>query len=92
MADEGKKLTQCLCAVSAFGKDLNALTETLNELILSRIGHSQDPDFPCKIAGDLFSDEQLHESGWLTTDCAYSLPLMDVRLKRINPEMYFAYR
>ena len=89
MAGEGKQLVQCLSAVSAYGKEISALCETLNELLVKEIASA---NLPCKPAGGMAYAERKDETEWIYTDIAYSLPLMGVNLRKNRPEMYLGYQ
>jgi hypothetical protein len=90
MADEGKQLVQCLRAVSAYSKELNAMVETLNELLVKEFGCAKD--LPCKISGEFVYSDRKDESEWLWTDIAYSLPLMGKKKIKKTAEMHLGYQ
>lgn len=89
MAGEGKKLTQCLNVVSAYGKEVEALCETLNDLLTQEIGKS---DLPCKLVGKMEQDYRTDEMGWIYTDITWSLPLAGQRTRNGKPEMFLSYQ
>jgi hypothetical protein len=89
MTGDGKKLAQCFNAVSAFGKEIDSLCTTLDELLTKEISLA---DLPCKVSGGFSEDSRDAESGWICTDVASSLPLMGKTLRINRPEMYIGYQ
>lgn len=89
MTGKGRQLVQCLKAVSAYGKEVEALCETLCELMVKEIGIA---DLPCKISGDFKYSERTDNLGYIFTDMAYSFPLMGKSLKKSRAEMYLSFQ
>ena len=87
--DEGKKLVQCISAISAYGREIDSLCETLNDQITQRF--SRD-DLPCKPVGKMVSDLRRDETEWVCTDVAWSLPLAGKKARIGRPEMYLGYQ
>lgn len=90
MNSDGKQLVQCMRAVSAFGQEINALCETLNDLLVQEIARA---DLPCRIAGRPECSNRMDDSEWIYTDVAYSLPLVGKRVRKDREaEMYLGYQ
>lgn len=87
MAEEGKQLMQCLNVISAYGKEINALCEALNDQLSQEVSDAQ---LPWIVDGKLIYEYRLDESGWIYTDFLYALPLK--RKKARNVGMYLGYQ
>jgi hypothetical protein len=72
MIEEGKRFVQCLEAVVAYGKEINALARTLNELIVQEIEKSE---FSFTESGNWREKRRPDYSNWVSTDIAYSSPI-----------------
>ena len=91
MADtvNGAKLAKCFEIVSAAGKEITALTETLDNLISRKLAQSQ----LIKITGEKIVSERLDDNGWVYTDVAHSFPIMRPRKgKKKEPDGHFDYQ
>ncbi|OGB52265.1 MAG: hypothetical protein A2503_14435 [Burkholderiales bacterium RIFOXYD12_FULL_59_19] len=89
MTRDGNQLVQCFNAISAFGKEIDSLCSSLNELLTKEIGKAV---LSCKVAGEFSEDSRQDEACWLYTDVASSLPLMGKTLRKNRPEMYIGYQ
>ncbi len=91
MIGEGRQVVQCFRAVSAYGKEIEALCETLNARLTQEIDNLNG-DLPCKVAGEFREESKEDDCGWIYTDVAYSLPLMGRTLRTKRAEMYLCYQ
>ncbi|ABD70761.1 hypothetical protein Rfer_3051 [Rhodoferax ferrireducens T118] len=91
MTEEGRQVVQCFRAVSAYGKEIEALCETLNARLTQEIDNLKD-ELPCKVAGQFMKSSREDEWDWIFTDVAYSLPLMDKAFRKKRAEMYLGYQ
>lgn len=90
MTSEANKFVQCMKAVSAFGQEINALCETLDDLLIQEIGKT---NLPCKISGPSKGYTRKEDSGWVVTDFANSFPLVGTRVrKEKGAEKYLCYQ
>jgi hypothetical protein len=81
---DGASLAKCIKLVDDLGKEINALNDTLREMLLDRI---KDDSWciEAKIDVDRYTD-----SGWLCSDWAVSFPLKEPRKKEAT--RYFGYQ
>jgi hypothetical protein len=88
MSNQGQKLVQCLNAISAYGEEIDALRETLNELFVKEIDRA---DSTFKNSGNQIYSERKDNHGWIYTDIANSFPLMGTEKRKVT-EMHLSYQ
>ncbi|WP_295454692.1 hypothetical protein [uncultured Thiodictyon sp.] len=89
MSEQGKKLAQCVRAISAYGKEIDALRAVLNGLLLQAI---DNPDMPYARHGDPVPAARMDDSEWIYTDVAFSIPLWYIRRGPHTTDMYLGYQ
>jgi|GEM_PF-2595555 len=76
MCEQGKKLTQCVNAISAYGKEIDSLREALNRLLIDEVENCQNY---AHHADDAFESYRQDAAEWVYTDISYSIPLQYTR-------------
>ena len=89
MTTAGNSLILCFEAISSYGKEIDALSETLGELLVKNLGTSS---LPCKVIDKLKYDNRMSDTGWVCTDVASSLPLMGKHRRKKKPELYLGFQ
>jgi hypothetical protein len=89
MCEQGKKLTQCVRAISAYGKEIEAFRETLNGLLLQAIDNGGTP---YARHGNPVTAARMDDSEWVYTDVAFSIPLWHIRRGRHVTDLYLGYQ
>jgi len=90
MCEQGKRLAQCVNAISAYGKEIDVLRETLNRLLVDEIENC--PQY-ARHADDIFESSQQDAAEWVYTDISYSIPLQFMMGPAPqNPVRYLGYQ
>jgi len=89
MSEVGDNLVLSFEVISKYGKELNALIQTLEELAVKTISEA---DLPCKLAGNVAHGQRYDDSGWICTDTSVTIPLMSKNKRLQRPEMYLGFQ
>ena len=85
------KLVRCFEVVSRCSREVKALTQVLNDLLLEKLTHSKS-DLPCVLNGEAIQSMLTDDSGWVCHSIAYSFPLKTRGKGRKKTEMYLSYQ
>jgi hypothetical protein len=85
------KLVRCFEVVSRCSREVSALTQVLNDLILENLTRSKS-DLPCVLNGEAIQSMLSDDSGWVNHSIAYSFPLKTRGKGRKRTEMFLSYQ
>lgn len=89
---DGAALASCFKVVASCGKEIQALSDTLNNLITEAI--SSNRELPCVLNNERvnYQDCMDDSSGWVYTDIAYSFPLKRLGKGQQKTSAYLGYQ
>lgn len=87
---DGKTVADCFALVARYGIELNALHETLENLLSEQL--TIEKSLPCVLVGNTENKDRFDDSGWVANDQACSIPLKSTGKGNKSIEKYLGFQ